>query len=128
NEIDLTKIRPLDKALWAGAVDNLGGEMLAWTASTMQIGGAIASIGLAAGHTLNTTVMPFILRGVSLLGIDSVNCPMPQREAVWKRLATDMKPANLKSIAKTIPFGELPRAFDDFVNAKVTGRVVVDLS
>jgi acrylyl-CoA reductase (NADPH) len=127
-DLDLAKVKPLDRATWAGAVDNLGGDALAWMASTMQIGGAIASIGLAAGHTLNTTVMPFILRGVSLLGIDSVNCPMPQREAVWKRLATDMKPANLKSIAKTIPFAELPKAFDDFVNAKVKGRVVVDLS
>jgi len=128
SEIDLAKIRPLDKAAWAGAVDNLGGEMLAWMASTMQVGGAIASIGLAAGHTLNTTVMPFILRGVSLLGIDSVNCAMPRREAVWKRLAGDMKPAGLKGLAKTIPFADLPKAFEDFINAKVTGRVVVDLS
>jgi acrylyl-CoA reductase (NADPH) len=128
SEIDLTKIRPLDKALWAGAVDNLGAEALAWMASTMQVGGAIASVGLAAGFTLNTTVMPFILRGVSLLGVDSVNCPMAQRETVWKRLASDMKPANLKGMAKTIPFAELPKAFDDFIAAKVTGRVVVDLS
>jgi acrylyl-CoA reductase (NADPH) len=128
SEIDLTKIRPLDKAQWAGAVDNLGAEMLAWMASTMQVGGAIASIGLAAGFSLNTTVMPFILRGVSLLGIDSVNCPMPMRAEVWRRLATDMKPAGLKEMAKTIPFDDLPKVFDDFINAKVTGRIVVDLN
>jgi putative YhdH/YhfP family quinone oxidoreductase len=127
-DLDLSKIKPLDKALWAGAVDNLGGEMLAWTASTMQIGGAIASIGLAAGFSLNTTVMPFILRGVSLLGIDSVNCPMAVRQEVWRRLGTDMKPAGLKEMAKTIPFDELPKVFDDFINAKVTGRIVVDLN
>lgn len=127
-EVDLTKIKPLDKAVWAGAVDNLGGEMLAWLASTMQVGGAIASVGLAAGHTLNTTVMPFILRGVSLLGIDSVNCPMPQRQEVWRRLATDMKPMQLKSIAKTIPFADLPKAFNDYIDGKVTGRTVVDLN
>jgi putative YhdH/YhfP family quinone oxidoreductase len=127
-EMDMSKMKPLDKAIWAGAVDNLGGEMLAWLASTMQVGGAIASVGLAAGHTLNTTVMPFILRGVSLLGIDSVNCPMAVRQEVWRRLATDMKPMNLKTIAKTIPFAELPKAFDDFIDARVTGRTVVDLN
>jgi putative YhdH/YhfP family quinone oxidoreductase len=128
SDIDFTKIRPLDKALWAGAVDNLGAETLAWMASTMQIGGAIASVGLAAGFALNTTVMPFILRGVSLLGIDSVNCPMPVRQEVWRRLATDMKPAGLKELARTIPFDELPKAFGDFIEAKVTGRIVVDLN
>jgi acrylyl-CoA reductase (NADPH) len=127
-DIDLTKIRPLDKAQWAGAVDNLGGEALAWMASTMQIGGAIASVGLAAGFALNTTVMPFILRGVSLLGIDSVNCPMPVRQEVWRRLATDMKPQGLKEMARTIPFDDLPKVFSDFIDAKVTGRIVVDLN
>jgi len=128
SELDLAKIRPLDKALWAGAVDNLGGDVLAWMASTMKIGGAIASIGLAASHTLNTTVMPFILRGASLLGVDSVNCPMPLREEVWRRLATDMKPAHLKEMARTIPFPELPGAFDAFIAGQVRGRVVVDLN
>ena len=94
--LDLAKIKPLGKETWAGAVDNLGGDVLAWMASTMQVGGALASIGLAASFSLNTTVMPFILRGVSLLGIDSVNCPMVQRAAVWQRLATDMRPAHLE--------------------------------
>ena len=128
SDLDLAKIKPLDRALWAGAVDSLGGEVLAWMASTMKIGGTIASIGLAASHALNTTVMPFILRGVSLLGIDSVNCPMPLRQEVWRRLATDMRPAHLKDLARTIPFGELPGAFDDFIAARVRGRIVVDLN
>ena len=128
-EIDLTKIKPLDKATWQGAVDNLGGEVLAWMASTMKFNGVIASIGLAAGFGLNTTVMPFILRGVSLLGINSTDAPDAALERkVWGRLATDLKPAALKDIARTIPFAELPKAFDDFINAKVTGRIVVDLN
>ena len=128
SELDLSKIRPLDKATWAGAVDNLGGEALAWMASTMKVGGCIASIGLAAGTALNTTVLPFILRGVSLLGVDSVNCPMPLRQEVWRRLAGDMRPAHLKEITRTIPFAELPSVFDKFIGAQIRGRVVVDLN
>jgi acrylyl-CoA reductase (NADPH) len=128
-EIDLTRIKPLDKATWQGAVDNLGGEILAWMASTMKINGVIASIGLAAGFGLNTTVMPFILRGVSLLGINSTDAPGPELERrVWERLGSDMKPAGLKDMAKTIPFADLPKVFDDFIGAKVTGRIVVDLN
>src|SRR5207244_6646148 len=77
--IDLAKIRPLDKSTWAGAIDNLGGDMLAWLLSTSKISGTVAAIGLAAGMKVNTTVAPFILRGVSLLGADSANCPMALR-------------------------------------------------
>jgi acrylyl-CoA reductase (NADPH) len=128
SELDLTKIRPMDKATWAGAVDNLGGEVLAWIVSTMKVGGSIASIGLAASTALNTTVLPFILRGVSLLGIDSVNCPMALREEVWRRLAGDMRPARLEDVAQTIPFGDLPTVFEKFIAAQIRGRVVVDLN
>ncbi|MEK7736686.1 MAG: oxidoreductase [Pseudomonadota bacterium] len=126
--LDLAKIKPLDKALWAGAVDNLGGEVLAWMASTMQIGGTLASIGLAASHKLNTTVMPFILRGVSLLGIDSVNCPMPQRAEVWRRLASDMRPAHMEQMTRSIAFDQLPTVFDDFLKGRAKGRIVVDIA
>ena len=127
--LDLTKIKPLDKATWAGAVHNLGGEVLAWMASTMMFNGTIASIGLAANPNLNTTVLPFILRGVSLLGVNSTDCPTPEEErAVWQRLATDMRPPLLKDMARTVPFADLPKVFDDFINAKVTRRVVVDLN
>jgi putative YhdH/YhfP family quinone oxidoreductase len=129
SELDLSKIRPLDKATWAGAVDNLGGEVLAWMCSTMKFGGTIASIGLAASHSLNTTVMPFILRGVSLLGINSSDVPArPQREEVWKRLAADVRSEQLKTMTRTIPFSELPSVFDDFIASKMQGRIVVDLS
>ncbi len=126
--LNLEKIKPLDKATWAGAVDNLGGPVLAWMASTMKENGVIASIGLAASAQLNTWVMPFILRGASLLGINSGDPSNHIRDAVWRRLATDLKPPLLKEMARTIPFRELPGVFDDFINAKVTRRIVVDLS
>jgi putative YhdH/YhfP family quinone oxidoreductase len=126
--IDLAKIKPLDRTTWAGAVDNLGGDMLAWLASTMKIGAPLAAVGLAASMSLNTTVAPFILRGVSLLGVDSVNCPMPQRQAVWQRLATDMRPRHLAQFTRTIPFDDLPKVFDDFIAARVRGRIVVDMA
>jgi putative YhdH/YhfP family quinone oxidoreductase len=128
SELDLTKIRPLDKATWAGAVDNLGGDVLAWMASTMKDNGVIGAVGLAASASLNTTVMPFILRGVSLLGINSGESSADVRETVWRRLATDMRPLLLKEMCRTIPFEQLPTVFDDFIEGKVARRVVVDLA
>jgi putative YhdH/YhfP family quinone oxidoreductase len=127
--IDFSKTKPLDKATWAGAVDNLGGEVLAWIASTMKENGVIASIGLAASPSLNTTVMPFILRGVSLLGINSGESVPPEiRQQVWRRLATDMRPPLLKEMCRTIRFSDLPAAFQDFFEGKVSRRIVVDLA
>jgi putative YhdH/YhfP family quinone oxidoreductase len=126
--LDLSKIKPLDRALWAGAVDNLGGEVLAWMASTMMVGGTIAAIGLAASMSLNTTVAPFILRGVSLLGIDSGTTPMPLRREVWRRLASDLRPPHLKDMTRTLPFDELPKAFDAFIKGAAKGRLVVDMA
>ena len=127
--LNLAKIRPLDKASWAGAVDNLGGEVLAWMCSTMKVNGVIASIGLAASPNLNSTVLPFILRGASLLGINSTDSPSPElRERVWRRLATDLKPPLLKEMARTLAFRDLPGVFDDFIHSRVSRRVVIDLS
>ena len=126
--IDLTKIRPLDKGRWAGAVDNLGGDVLAWIASTMEQGGTIASIGLAASMKLNTTVAPFILRGVSLLGIDSGYIREPYRRDVWQRLATDLRPPHLESMSRKIAFEELPATFAEYVAGRAKGRVVVELA
>jgi putative YhdH/YhfP family quinone oxidoreductase len=123
--LDLAKIKPLGGETWAGAVDNLGGDVLSWMASTMRTGGTLASIGLAASFELKTTVMPFILRGVSLLGIDSVNCLMPQRVAVWHRLATDWKPEKVIAQAREIDFDTLQSVFDEFLQARVKGRVIV---
>lgn len=126
--LDLSKIRPLDRALWAGAVDNLGGDVLAWIASTMKQNGTIASIGLAASMSLNTTVAPFILRGASLLGIDSGYCAMPLRRRVWERLAGDLRPPHLAELTRTVGFDALPGLFDEFLQGKARGRVVVDIA
>jgi putative YhdH/YhfP family quinone oxidoreductase len=126
--LDLSKIRPLDRGRWAGAVDNLGGDVLAWIASTMEQGGTIASIGLAASHVLNTTVMPFILRGVSLLGVDSGYIREPYRSGVWQRLATDLRPPHLDSMSRRIPFDALPAMFDEYIAGRAKGRVVVEIA
>ena len=126
--IDLSKIRPLDRGRWAGAVDNLGGDILAWIASTMEQGGTIASIGLAASMKLNTTVAPFILRGVSLLGIDSGYIREPYRQGVWQRLASDLRPPHLDAMARKIAFEQLPETFAEYIAGRAKGRVVVELA
>lgn len=126
--LDLAKIRPLDRARWAGAVDNLGGDILAWIASTMEQGGTIASIGLAASMALNTTVAPFILRGVSLLGIDSGYIREPYRSGVWQRLASDLRPPHLALMARRISFADLPAAFGEFIAGRAKGRAVVEIA
>ena len=120
--------RPLEKSTWAGAVDAVGGATLAWLTRTMNYGGCIASSGLTGGTELNTTVLPFILRAVKLLGIDSVMCPMPTRVEVWRRLATDLWPARLGDVAREIPLEGLPAAFDALLKGQARGRYVVKLS
>jgi NADPH2:quinone reductase len=126
-KIDFGK-RPMEKASWAGAIDNLGGDYLAWLTRTVMYGGNIASIGLAASHELNTTVIPFILRAVCLLGINSVETPRDLRLQVWNRISSDLKPRHLDQIAaKTIDFEQLPAAFQDFIDGRVTGRIVVNI-
>jgi NADPH2:quinone reductase len=118
--------RALETARFGGAIDNLGGEVLTWLTRTVDFWGNIASIGLAQGADLKTTVMPFILRGVSLLGINSSATPRARRVAVWQRIATDLKPRHLARIAtRTIDFAELPAAFPAYLDGKVTGRTVV---
>jgi NADPH2:quinone reductase len=118
--------RPMETAQWAGAIDNVGGELLTWLTRTVDFWGNIASIGLAGGHELKTTVMPFILRGINLLGINSVATPRELRLAVWQRLATDLRPAQLDRIAgRIVDFDELPSQFDDYINGRVTGRAVI---
>jgi len=124
-----TGSRPMEEAQFAGAIDNVGGELLTWLTRTVKFWGNIASIGLAASPELKTTVLPFILRGVNLLGINSVYTPRPLRLQVWQRLATDMKPRHLDSIVtRTIAFEQLPGAFDEYLKAGVTGRTVVRIA
>lgn len=120
--------RPMEKAEWAGAIDNLGGDVLAWLIRTTQYGGNIASIGLAASHDLQTTVLPFILRAVCLLGINSVETPRLLRQAVWNRIGGDLRPQHLDAIAtETVAFEDLPQHFQRFIDGKVTGRLVVTI-
>jgi acrylyl-CoA reductase (NADPH) len=120
--------RPLEKMMWAGAVDPVGGDTLAWLTKTMNYRASIANSGLTGGTEVNTTVVPFILRGVNLLGIDSVMCPMTPRIEIWRRLATDMKPAMLDSIARDIDLAGLPAAFSTLAAGNARGRFVVKVS
>lgn len=118
--------RPLEKALWGGAVDNVGAGDLAWLTRTVRPMGNIASIGLAGGSEFATTVMPFILRGINLLGINSVMIPRSVRERVWRRLGTDLKPARLaETVSREVGLEELPGVFDDFIAGRVVGRTLV---
>ena len=124
-DIDFDKVRPLEAAQWAGAVDNVGGQILHWVLATMKQAGTVASIGNAASFNISTTVFPFILRGVSLLGIDSGYMGFPTRQRVWDRLATDLKPAHLAEVTRTLDFDDLPGAFDAYIRGEVKGRTVV---
>lgn len=124
-EIDFGK-RPLEATTWAGGIDNLGGDYLSWLVRTTQPFGNVASIGLAASAEFHGTVMPFILRGVNLLGINSVFTPRDVRLKVWERLATDLKPRHLdRIVTRTIDFDALPNAFADYVAGNVVGRTIV---
>ena len=119
--------RALEKPLWQGAVDSVGGEQLAWLARSMQVDGVIAAFGNAGGVEFKGSVLPYILRGVRLIGVYA-NSPLPLRTRIWQRLATDLRPRHLERIARRIRFDDLPQAFDDLMAAKVVGRMVVDFS
>ena len=120
--------RPLEKAQWAGALDAVGGETLAWLTRTMQQDGVIASFGNAGGVELHTTVMPFILRGVRLIGIDSAATAMPLRREIWRRLAGDLRPELLAQVAHTAPFADLPQVFPQMLQGRLRGRTVVGIT
>jgi NADPH2:quinone reductase len=126
-EIDYGK-RPIETARFGGAIDNVGGEMLTWLTRTVDNWGNIASIGLAGSAELHTTVIPFIIRGVNLLGINSSATLRDTRLVVWNRIATDLKPRHLDRIAtRTIAFDDLPGAFDAYMKGTVTGRTIVKI-
>lgn len=126
-ELNLSEIKPLESARWAGAVENLGGNILSWIVSSTDVDGTIASIGLAAGAEAKFSVMPFILRSVCLIGISSGKYDWATREEVWKNLAGPFRPENLKGFTKTIPFAEMPSVFPRFIESTVVGRYVVDV-
>ena len=117
--------KPLGRSLWGGAVDNLGGDILAWLTRTVRPWGNIACIGLAAGSGLSTTVMPFILRSVSLIGVN-MEVESQLRHRIWERLAADLRPQHLEIIAtREVALSELPDCFDGFMAGTVTGRTLV---
>ena len=121
--------RPLEKSLWAGAIDCVGGEILSWLTRTVKPRGNIAVIGLTGGIDINTTVMPFILRSINLLGINSAFFPTEIKNNIWHRLATDLKPRHIDSIVThVISFDQLPGMFEDYIQGKVTGRTVVRIN
>ena len=120
--------RPLEKSLWAAAFDSVGGDQLSWLTRSMNQNGLIASFGNAGGIELKTNVLPFILRGVRLIGVDSAATPMPLRRKVWQRLATDLKPRHLADIANTIALTDLGAYFDKMLKGGIRGRAVVRVS
>jgi acrylyl-CoA reductase (NADPH) len=121
--------RPLESVQFAGAIDNVGGEILTWLTRTVDFWGNIASIGLAGSAELKTTVMPFILRAVSLLGINTATVPRDMRLAVWKRIATDLRPRHLdRIVTRTIAFDELSGAFPAYLEGSIVGRTVVKIA
>jgi NADPH2:quinone reductase len=119
--------RPLEKGLWAAAFDSIGGEQLAWLTRTMQPDGLIASYGNAGGIELKTTVLPFILRGVRLIGVNTGETPMALRRKIWGRLASDLKPRHLQEVASVITLDDLPGYFEKMLKGRIRGRAVVKL-
>jgi acrylyl-CoA reductase (NADPH) len=119
--------RPLGKERWAAGVDSVGSVTTANVLAQTRYGGAVAACGLAGGADLPATMMPFILRGVQLLGVDSVNCPMPRRIEAWARLASDLDREKLAAMTRTVPLGDVFAAGADILQGKVRGRLVVEI-
>ncbi|HUK59878.1 MAG TPA: MDR family oxidoreductase [Stellaceae bacterium] len=119
--------RPLERERWAGAIDAVGGTTLANVLTQLRYGASVASCGLAGGSDLPATVIPFLLRAVNLLGVDSVMCPLARREAAWQRLARDLPPALLDTMIETVALEALPGLAARILKGGVRGRVVVDL-
>jgi putative YhdH/YhfP family quinone oxidoreductase len=122
-----TSGRPMLKGRWAGVVDTVGGDILASALKSVQYGGVATCCGLVASPSLSTTVFPFILRGVSLLGVDSVECPMDLRQTVWQKLAGDWKLEGLNELSQTVGLEALDPLIDQILAGRVKGRVVVDI-
>ncbi|MBY0098937.1 NADPH:quinone oxidoreductase family protein [Mesobacillus maritimus] len=128
-EVTGDKYRPLDKQLWAAAVDPVGGSTLSSIISKLQYNGSVAVSGLTGGTDVPTTVFPFILRGVNILGIDSVYCPMETRKELWSRIATDLKPSDqLHTIKKVVSLENLPETLSKILKGEARGRTIVKVN
>ncbi len=120
--------RPLDNERWAGAIDAVGGNTLATILTQLKYRAAVIACGLAGGSDLPATVIPFLLRGVSLIGIDSVMCPREERVEAWSRLARDLPPDRLEQMIETVPLSSLPQIAPSILAGRVRGRIVVDVA
>lgn len=120
--------KPLEKRTWQAAIDPVGGENLPYIVKRLDKNGSVALIGMTGGNNFETTVFPFILRGASIIGIDSVFTPIKLRKRVWRRLAKDLKPQQLHDIKHVISFDEIPKAIDQVINHNNTGRIVIDFN
>ncbi|MEO1291013.1 MAG: oxidoreductase, partial [Chloroflexota bacterium] len=120
--------RPLAKTRWAGAIDSVGGDTLTAILPEVHYGGSVACFGLAGGSDLNTTVFPFILRGVNLLGIDSVMCPSDYRVQVWEKAFNTLTPTKLESMRQIEPLSNVPQLAKDILAGQVRGRIIVDVT
>ena len=127
-EINETVKRPLERETWAGCVDAVGGDMLARVLGQMKYGGSVSAVGLAGGVGLPATVIPFLLRGVNLLGIDSVMQPYENRLRAWERIASDLPMDKLEAMIRPATLGDLPALGKDILKGQVKGRVVVDVN
>ena len=128
SELNETTKRPLEAEIWAGCVDAVGGAMLARVLGQIKYGGSVAAVGLAGGSSLPTTVIPFLLRGINLLGIDSVMQPYENRKRAWDRIATDLPLAKLEAMVSSATLSDLPALGRDILKGNVKGRVVVNVN
>ena len=127
-ELAAPPTRPLEAERWAGCIDSVGGATLAHVLAHMKYRCSVAAVGLAGGNKLETTVLPFLLRGVNLLGIDSAMCPVERRKQVWARLAVDVPHEKLERITTVAPLADLTRLANDILDGKIRGRVVIDVN
>jgi len=128
SEVATANAKPLNKEQWAGCIDSVGGEMLTNVLTRMKYGTSIAAIGLAGGAALDTTVIPFLLRGINLLGIDSVMCPSEKRAIAWQRLANELSMKHLESMIEEVTLEEVPNLAKAIIAGQVQGRTVVKVS
>lgn len=128
SDVDSPNGKPLNKEKWAGCIDSVGGAMLSNILTQMQYGASVAAIGLAGGAALETTVIPFLLRGVNLLGIDSVMCPAARRNQAWQRLATDLPMEKLESMIKEVALADVPALGPVILGGQIQGRTVIKVS
>ncbi|MDT7041086.1 MDR family oxidoreductase [Candidatus Nitronereus thalassa] len=128
HEIDTITKKPLEAETWAGCVDAVGGEMLARVIGQLKYGASVAAVGLAGGAALPTSVIPFLLRGVNLLGIDSVLQPYEQRLRAWKRLASDLPLEKLDAMIRPATLAEVPTLCTEILKGRIKGRIVVDVN